>query len=68
MQQRLIRIATTLLGAMVLGSSNVSAQSTKSSVALTPKARAQIDSVRQAVARFATPDEFAALKDEALLK
>lgn len=52
MQRRLIQAA---LGLAVFVAGSAAAQSKASGPALTPKARAQIDTVRRAVARFADP-------------
>jgi hypothetical protein len=49
------RIAPWLLGVLLAGAPLAGAQSAKRAAALSPKARAQIDSVRRAVARFADP-------------
>jgi hypothetical protein len=48
-------IGVGLAGALLVVGSAIGAQTPKRAVALSPKAKAQIDSVRRAVARFANP-------------
>ncbi len=55
MQRRLIQRAGAVVAGLVLFGASLAAQTPAGSAQLTPKARAQIDTVRRAVARFADP-------------